>query len=543
MFLTSDQALKDQSDGRHQVPRHFMVISKPCLHPDTPQREGYIRGNYESVEFIREIVPQKRPQRASSAVNLTNVKSSEPSGSLLGKEAILRNAHLTASPKSGDEEFQQHGSGSASEANLAKNETRQRGNTITVLDWPREKGDGDCEAEASQRGPDFLYPVEWIMITRSDPGGSVPRFMVERGTPGGIVADASLFLNWACSKDIDEFGDEDQTPNEKGGEALESAPKDQNGHALGGHSPHEHAKDIHNFQTNGHLSGLEEVSPRTVVPPATDYSGGIYGMVSGVAAAASSMITAHAPQIVTDHLPQQVTPERQDTENTDTNIHRASVSSDDSISSAGSFTSALEGPGDTHHDDASSTKTTTSSNKARSQHEKELQKLEERKRKLDEKLAKARQKEQSKKSEDTEKEAEAMRKVEEKHSKEVKRQEERYKKEVEKLEKKREKEAQRSEQRKRKAEEKDEKSKVMRELEEVKAEALVLRKEKEIMKGQVAELQAENTALAVKMGRMGMAGEDLLKSFKEERGRAGSSPDLRPSSVLSGGSENGGSLL
>lgn len=40
--------------------------------------------------------------------------------------------------------------------------------------------------------------VEWIMITRSDPGGSVPRWMVERGTPGGIIKDAERFLDWAA---------------------------------------------------------------------------------------------------------------------------------------------------------------------------------------------------------------------------------------------------------------------------------------------------------------------------------------------------------
>lgn len=40
--------------------------------------------------------------------------------------------------------------------------------------------------------------VEWIMITRSDPGGSVPRWMVERGTPSGIIKDAERFLDWAA---------------------------------------------------------------------------------------------------------------------------------------------------------------------------------------------------------------------------------------------------------------------------------------------------------------------------------------------------------
>ena len=487
-------------------------------------------------------------------MNLTNVKAQNSSGSVLGKEAIVRNAQLTESPKTDGDEFQKHPSGSASEANLASSNIRQRGNTIAV-DWRREYTDGDEEYKVLDNDPEAIYPVEWIMITRSNPGGSVPRFMVERATPGGIVADASLFLNWACSKDMDELDVEDEGLVEKSTKTSLTAQKDQNGHAREEHRPHNHGKDPDNSQINGHLSGTEKIVPKTVVPPQTDYRSGLYGMVAGAATAAGSMIAAHAPPIVSDHLPQHGPPDREDTEST---LRRASSSSVDSVSSVGSFTSALEGPEDAQQDDGSSTKTTTSSNKARSHREKELQKLEDRKRKFDEKLTKARQKEQSKKSEDTEKEAEAMRKVEEKHSKEVKRQEERYRREVEKLEKKKEKEAQKSEQRKRKAEEKDEKTKLMRELEEVRAEVLVLRKEKEIMKGQVAELQAENTALAIKVGRMGMAGEDLLRDFKEEmgkqgRGRTGSSPTpgaagggsgsgsgkspvLRPSSVLSGGS-------
>lgn len=32
-------------------------------------------------------------------------------------------------------------------------------------------------------------PVEWIMVTRSDPGGGIPRFIVERNVPSSIVQD------------------------------------------------------------------------------------------------------------------------------------------------------------------------------------------------------------------------------------------------------------------------------------------------------------------------------------------------------------------
>ena len=33
-----------------------MVVSKPCVHPHCPPRQGIIRGQYESVELIREVV-------------------------------------------------------------------------------------------------------------------------------------------------------------------------------------------------------------------------------------------------------------------------------------------------------------------------------------------------------------------------------------------------------------------------------------------------------------------------------------------------------
>jgi hypothetical protein len=49
-------------------------------------------------------------------------------------------------------------------------------------------------------------PVEWIMVTRSDPGGGIPRFMVERNVPSSIVQDAVKFLDWACP--VTEIQDE-----------------------------------------------------------------------------------------------------------------------------------------------------------------------------------------------------------------------------------------------------------------------------------------------------------------------------------------------
>lgn len=140
LLLTSDTALVDEPSSRPASPAseggpppltsrpaHFMVISKPCDHPDCPPRDGFIRGQYESIEFVQEIPPKPEDNPISE-------------------------------------------------------------------------------------GEEQINPVEWIMITRSDPGGSVPRFMVERGTPSGIVSDASKFLDWACTADhptIDEDNQED----------------------------------------------------------------------------------------------------------------------------------------------------------------------------------------------------------------------------------------------------------------------------------------------------------------------------------------------
>lgn len=64
--------------------------------------------------------------------------------------------------------------------------------------------DGDAETN----------PVEWIMITRSDPGGGIPRFMVERNVPSSICQDAVKFLDWACAKNDESIEEDTQDLHE-----------------------------------------------------------------------------------------------------------------------------------------------------------------------------------------------------------------------------------------------------------------------------------------------------------------------------------------
>lgn len=527
MFLTSDQALSDTSGKEQEIPRHFMVISKPCTHPDAPPRDGFIRGQYESVEFIREIPRKKPPQKSASVVDLpSQAKGRNRSGSQLSREAMLRNASKHPPPvhSSSQENLLK------SESDLTHSEGRSRGKTISFdrsrgsdakgesMDIPRD--DDDCEQN----------PVEWIMITRSDPGGSVPRFMIERGTPGGIVSDASKFLNWACAKDIDDLMVDDDYDGDG----------NVNGHRKS--MEHNHEKDLHNYQTNGHLAGIEEATtPTSEAPPyeapsqseARMNGGGLYGMVAGFAGAAGGFVAAHTPAMVSEHFPSFHTEESLPKTNgtgTSSTSRRESVSSIGSASSAGSFASALEGTEQfpdhkesSTDNDASSIRTTDSAKAAKivDSKDKELQKLEEKKRKLDEKLSKAREKEMSKKSEDTAKEEEALRKAEEKHEREVRKQEEKYKREVEKLEQKKQKEERKAEERKRKVAEKDDKVRLERQLEETRAELEFVRKERDLLRSQVGDLQAENTALAARVGRLGAQGEEVLREVRSDMGKGG----------------------
>jgi len=99
------------------------------------------------------------------------------------------------------------------------------------------------ELPKAQEGDDpEINPVEWIMITRSDPGGGIPRFMVERGTPGSVVADTSKFLKWALSRGDAEIGGND--------EVTQTPAKAT-----------EHHQDVQ-----------QEPSPRQAVPPQTNGS-------------------------------------------------------------------------------------------------------------------------------------------------------------------------------------------------------------------------------------------------------------------------------
>ncbi|KAJ5246159.1 hypothetical protein N7468_001142 [Penicillium chermesinum] len=135
MIISSEDGL--HIGGTKLPGRSWMMVSKPCDHPDVKPKEGYTRGEYESVEIIREI-PKASSSGSSSRTSLGDKGSS-----------------------SGD------------------------------------TPDSSTPKASDAPGDDDVNPVEWIMVSRSDPGGNIPRWMVDKGTPKSVGQDAAKFVNWA----------------------------------------------------------------------------------------------------------------------------------------------------------------------------------------------------------------------------------------------------------------------------------------------------------------------------------------------------------
>lgn len=204
LIITSDALLDEGTTDGPSLPPTYMIISKPCQHPEAPQRDAYIRGQYESVELIRELPTEKN----------TRGKVSRPTSG--ARSATTYGDHL--------------GIGSSTAASQSNPSLNAKSPTSTGR--PRGKTEPpvpvDLKGELENVVDDDPTPVEWIMITRSDPGGSVPRWMVERGTPKSITGDAVKFLNWASKPD--ELGEGDTADI---GEVIESAEKDGRLHGAG----------------------------------------------------------------------------------------------------------------------------------------------------------------------------------------------------------------------------------------------------------------------------------------------------------------------
>ncbi|KAF2092239.1 hypothetical protein K490DRAFT_31102 [Saccharata proteae CBS 121410] len=410
LLLTSEHGLTEkskphlssESEASKHIPRHFMVVSIPTEHPEAPPLNGYVLGQYESVEMIREIpiIP----------------------------------------PKEG-------------------------------------KGEHTDRKDPADEDDPERNPVEWIMITRSDPGGGIPRFMVDRGTPGSVVADTSKFLNWACK--MEEVPDADADIDVQDQAQRKEADSNQDYDATKG---------------NGHVAGVE-MQPQSITNDHF-YNG----------------ISAYAPESVSNYLNPADSPSSS-----------SSSSSDDETSTLNSFASAEQyrtaddgtaapaaatttsRPATPDHPNAlHSTESLTSVKSPKSHYEKELSKIDAKKAALDAKMAKTREKEASRTEALTAKEAREQRKSTEK-----------YEKEMQKLAAKRDKEARKLEEKKRKERVRDEKTRLRGERDEARERARVVEEENRLLRERVVELQKENTVLVQRVGRT-EGGREVLRGVEED---------------------------
>ncbi|KAK0621353.1 hypothetical protein B0T17DRAFT_494206 [Bombardia bombarda] len=475
-----------KSSGTKRQPRQFMLVSRPCAHPECPPRQGFIRGQYESVEVIRE-VPLEKPaplRRARSSVDLTREElKPESLDGTMAKEAVLRSANRAAA----------------------------------------------AAAAAADEDPDEPeMAIEWFMVTRSDPGGSVPRFMVEKGTPGGITNDAGRFLKWLATKEIDDL--------KTTVDAVDLSPQQRSQTDVPASSSTDKKAQSKSTATTATtqqspINNTTESRQQAESPPS-----GFYGMIAGALGVAGSVVANRVAAFAgsamgTDDEDYNAAAAAADAETTTDDD-----SDDDDSLSNHSYVSAEEGDksvsvsaasasvadltsirsvrsGLSENSQTPATAPTTSSSAANAQHEKELKKLQARRHKLQEKMERARERASSKARRDnetnTDKDAQALAKLREKHGRDMARQEEKFQRDMRRLEEKRRHEEKRAEERKRKAVERQEKANVQMELERLRAERDVARKEIELLKGQVGELQAQNTMLVARLGKLGVGQADV----------------------------------
>jgi hypothetical protein len=457
LLLTSENALTDASKIGDRVPRHYMVVSIPVTHPDAPPRNGMVRGFYESVEMIREIP-------------LSSAKSASTSD-------LLKHT---------------------------RGKSRDRSSTVGFAEsrGPDAKGERiDRVTDADSDDPE-TNPVEWIMITRSDPGGGIPRFMVERSTPASIVQDAGKFLNWACSKDDFPSHEEDKEPVEdKSRKSWESertfSVSESNGILAGVGSSIADNPRPHSYRRPSHM---RDTSDGSEAP----------GIIRSMAEA------------VDPYIPNALNP----LQRSDSHSSTTTSSSVDSFASAEQFNTAPDGlpvndsvPMDSH----------TS---------RELEKIDQKKKQLKDNLEQIREK-QGKEIEDAStKTAKELEKAAERHNRERKKQEDKFAKEVQKLEARRERETKKLLAKQQKEADKNLLLKTQRERDEWKEKANLAEQENKLLKEQIGELQRENTALVARMGKT-EGGLDLLKKVREEldgKGRARASSRASAESGRSRGS-------
>src|SRR3569833_2142278 len=506
-LLLSSSAPADEEGGKQargrgrkkgSGPRQFMVVSKPCVHPDCPTRSGFIRGQYESVEVIREIPIEKPLRRTRSSIDLRR-EEARPDREMdadVTREATLRSAKKVAE----EAERKGHRGKAISVSFDARSEVGGRGGGSAR--------DGDDEDDDDK----METAIEWLMVTRSDPGGSVPRFMGEKGTPAGIVSDAGRLLDWLASKDPRDFettGEESKRVQKEAVATEGPHRKDEGGSGAGSRRPQ--------APTGNVAPDAEARAPDAALSPS-----GFYGIIANALGVAGSVVASRMPSNpftgsarATDSEPDL----DDDDSDSDVSSYASAMESapaQDAVTTAS--TDGLTPPEVASMHSTRSDESKTPSSTTQPQHERDLKKLQERRRKVHEKIAKAQERSLGRKNDDREKDAQALQKLREKHERELAKQEEKYQRELRKLEQKKLNKERKAEERRRKQVVREEKTNKTHEHKRDTTERDVALKQIDVLKDQIGELQSQNTMLVAKLGKNGLLKEeDFKRNSKGEK--------------------------
>jgi hypothetical protein len=485
MRMTTENRFEvKEKNGEHTIEkddsalRLYMSVSVPVNHPDAPPRDGMVRAQYESIEIIREVPFSRLPAQSTTSL---------------------------LQPPTPEHE---------------KSRGRDRGNTIGFAESRGTSAKGERIDRGSGEKSE-TNAVEWIMISRSDPGGGIPRFMVERGTPSSIAADAVKFLDWATGRDEFETDDDDDEAAVKKDYPLEEVETDR--------------VPLHRKLSNVPDDGS------TYEPSKADDT----GIISSLTAVFKEGVDRYAPEFVQDSFPALTThPRGVGQDDDDDDGDSTDTSSMASFASAEQFTSApdsVPGSQDALHltvpkvnppgadsssellppssfkssDMSLSSQASDANAKGNDKHDKALAKLDAKRAELDAQFDADSKKEQDKAEGKSARDSKEADKARARIEREQRKREEKHAKELRRLERKKEAEVKKAEDRRRKADEADAVTRLTRERDQAKRMAEVLRLESEIWRERVGELQRENTLLVARLGKT-EGGRDALKMVRDD---------------------------
>ncbi|RYP50458.1 hypothetical protein DL768_004050 [Monosporascus sp. mg162] len=460
--------------------------------------EGFIRGSYESVEVIREIRCEPKIDPLRKVQSSIDLPADEANAIARHHEHVVRSAHHSTPDDTAE----------------TSPDGLQRGKAIAIA---------GAEGSEQQADAEYETKIEWLMVTRSDPGGSVPRFMVEKGTPAGIAGDADKFLKWVDTKSMKELtqpeeevvGPEAETGSLDGKESTQPSKYESEGTS-------NNTRDQAGAKAADKYNAGSEVPAEEEGPPAVP---GIYGMIASAIGAAASVLPNPfgSTQGGDTSVPSSPTIEDDDDKSS---IHTF-LTVQENLAEDGlpdSQLSRANTNGEEQSVNSSNESTTTHSFNGSSVREKELRKLEERRRKLEDRLKRSQNKALSKRNHEGASNDD-LAKLREKHEREVLKHKEKFEREMQKLEAKRINEERKAEERRRKQAEREEKNTLSKELEKVRAERDVARKQIEVLKEQIGELQGQNTMLVARLGREGITLEGgMADMFSDLRKKSSPGP-------------------